>query len=406
VTNRKAFINFLRANWDISASKPVDMPVVPKELIEHCLKVDPKATPKKQRLRRFAPNKREAIKKELAKLLTAGFIKEVYHPECVANPILVLKKNNNEWRMCVDYTDLNKHCTKDPFTLPSIDQVIDSKAGCVLLSFLNCYLGYHQIALKEEEQIKTVFITPFGAYAYTTMSFGLNNAGATYQWSIQLFRCRVILVIARSNRYPDIQPWRVTATGFRHQDTYPLTVRKALRYLCQIFERHLAPTPVRFFPPAIITPVWEARMRSLERRRQEEGPLYQVATYLAALDQLFDEQANLLREQTHRAEQAELAVRLQPIRAAQAEARAAAAVSSEAVAQESLRQARDRRMQEWTRSGTPVPAIGEDHVLLETPVIGWGPLFGNSQAPSENPESSATAVERDGAAQPLANGNP
>jgi hypothetical protein len=78
-----------------------------------------------------------------------------------------------------------------------------------------------------------------------------------------------------------------------------------------------------------------------------------VATYLAALDQLFDKQANLLREQTHRAEQAELAVRLQQIRAAQAEARAAAAVSSEAVAQESLRQARDRRMQEWTQSGTP-----------------------------------------------------
>ena len=105
-----------------------------------------------------------------------------------------------------------------------------------------------------------------------------------------------------------------------------------------------------------------------------------MATYLAFLDQLFDEQANLLREQTHRAEQPELAVRLQQIRAVQAEARAAAVVSSEAVAQESLRQARDRRMQEWARSGTPVPAIGEDHVLLGTPVIGWGPLFGNPRA--------------------------
>jgi hypothetical protein len=162
---------------------------------------------------------------------------------------------------------------------------------------------------------------------------------------------------------------------------------------------------MRFVPPAIRTPVWEARMRSLERRRHEEGPLYQVATYLAALDQLFDEQANLLREQTHRAEQAELAVRLQQIRAAQAEARAAAAVSSEAVAQESLRQVRDRRMQEWTQSGTPVSAIGEDHVLLGTPVIGWGPLFGNTQAPPENPESSAAAVERGAAAQPLTDGN-
>jgi hypothetical protein len=83
-----------------------------------------------------------AIKKELAKLLKAGFIKEVY-PEWLANPILILKKNNNEWRMSVDYTDLNRHCPKDPFALPRIDQVIDSMASCVLLSFLDCYLGYH-----------------------------------------------------------------------------------------------------------------------------------------------------------------------------------------------------------------------------------------------------------------------
>ena len=138
------------------------MPGVPKELIEHALKVDPKATPKKRWLRRFSPYKREAIKKELAKLLAAGFIKEVYHPDWLANPVLVQKKNNNEWRMCVDYTDLNKHCPKDPFGLSRIDQVIDSAAGCVLLSFLDCYSVYHQIALKEEVQIKTAFITPYG----------------------------------------------------------------------------------------------------------------------------------------------------------------------------------------------------------------------------------------------------
>ena len=120
------------------------------------------------------------------KLLAAGFIKEVYHPEWLANPVLILKKNNNEWRMCVDYTNLNKHCLKDPFGLPRIDQVIDSMAGCVLLSFLDCYSGCHQIALKEEDQIKTAFMTPFGAYAYKTMSFGLKNAGATYQRAIQL----------------------------------------------------------------------------------------------------------------------------------------------------------------------------------------------------------------------------
>jgi hypothetical protein len=87
--------------------------------------------------------------------------------------------------MCVDYTDLNKHCPKDPFGLQRIDQVIDSTVGCDLLCFLDYYSGYHQIAIKEEDQEKTVFITLFGAYCYTTMSFGLKNAGATYQRAIQ-----------------------------------------------------------------------------------------------------------------------------------------------------------------------------------------------------------------------------
>jgi hypothetical protein len=161
------------------------MPGAPRELIEHCLNVDPKATPKRQHLRRFADDRRDAIKKELAKLLAAGFIREVFHPEWLAKPVLVRKKNSNEWRMCVDYTDLNKHCPKDPFGLPRIDQVIDSTAGCDLLCFLDCYFGYHQIAIKEEDQEETAFITPFGAYCYTTMSFGLKNTGATYQRAIQ-----------------------------------------------------------------------------------------------------------------------------------------------------------------------------------------------------------------------------
>jgi hypothetical protein len=100
--------------------------------------VNTKAIPKKQRLRRFTPDKREAIKKEIAKLLAAGFIKEVSHPEWLANSILVKKKNNNEWRMSIDYTDLSKHYLKDPFGLPHIDQVINSTAGRVLRCSLDC----------------------------------------------------------------------------------------------------------------------------------------------------------------------------------------------------------------------------------------------------------------------------
>jgi hypothetical protein len=102
----------------------------------------------------------------------------------LANPVLVHKKNN-EWRICVDHTDLNKHCPKDPFGLPRIDEVVDSTAGCELLSFLDCYSGYQQIALNKDDQIKTSFITSFDAYCYTTMLFRLKNVGATYQRAIQ-----------------------------------------------------------------------------------------------------------------------------------------------------------------------------------------------------------------------------
>jgi len=108
----------------------------------------------------------------------------MYHPNWLANLELV-RKNNNEWRMCIDYTDLNTHCPKDPFSLPHIDEVVDSTAGYEHLSFLDCYSGYHQISLKADDQIKSSFMTPFRAYCYTTMSFGLKNARATYRHAIQ-----------------------------------------------------------------------------------------------------------------------------------------------------------------------------------------------------------------------------
>ena len=162
------------------------MPGVPRKEAEHSLDLDTKVRPVKQRLRRFAQDRKEAIRVEITWLLAAGFIREVTHPDWLANLVLV-KKKNGEWRMCVDYTDLNKHCPKDLFPLSRIDQVVDSTAGCILLSFFDCYSGYHQIALKESDQEKTSFITPFGAYCYNTMMFGLKNAGATYQKVIQ--RC-------------------------------------------------------------------------------------------------------------------------------------------------------------------------------------------------------------------------
>src|SRR5881394_218206 len=162
------------------------MPGVPREVIEHCLNVKEGAKPVKQRLHRFTQDRKEAIRDELMMLTAANFIREVYHPDRLANPVLV-KKKNGKWHMCVDYTDLNKACPKVPFGLPLIDQVVDSTVGCELLCFLDAYSGYHQVSLAESDCIKTSFITPFGAYCYITMPFDLKNAGATYQRAMQ--RC-------------------------------------------------------------------------------------------------------------------------------------------------------------------------------------------------------------------------
>ena len=141
---------------------------------EHTLDVRAGSRPMKQRLRRFDEEKRRAIGEEVQKLLAAGFIKEVSHPGWLANHVLV-KKKNGKWRMCVDYTGLNKACPKVPFSLPRIDQIIDSTAGCETLSFLDAYSGYHQIKMKESDQLATSFITPFRSFCYVTMSFGLKT---------------------------------------------------------------------------------------------------------------------------------------------------------------------------------------------------------------------------------------
>jgi hypothetical protein len=86
--------------------------------------------------------------------------------------------------MCIDYTDLNKHCLKDPFPLPRIDLVVDSTASSFLLCFLDCYSGYHQISLHPADEDKKTFITPHDIYCYKVMTFGVKNAEETYQKAI------------------------------------------------------------------------------------------------------------------------------------------------------------------------------------------------------------------------------
>jgi hypothetical protein len=99
--------------------------------------------------------------------------------------VLVKKKTTGKWRMCVDFTDLNRACPKDSFPLPRIDLLVDSTSGHELLTFMDAFSGYNQIHMDEINQEKTSFITDRGLYCYKMMPFGLKNAGATYEVSQQ-----------------------------------------------------------------------------------------------------------------------------------------------------------------------------------------------------------------------------
>ena len=116
----------------------------------------------------------------MAKLKHAGAIKKVFYPEWLANT-MVVKKKSGKSRVCVDFTDQNKACPKDPFPMPRIDQLVDAMAGHPRMSFLDVFQGYHQIPLALEDQEKTAFGTPTGNYHYKVMPFGLKNVGSTYQ---------------------------------------------------------------------------------------------------------------------------------------------------------------------------------------------------------------------------------
>ena len=171
---------FLRQNRDIFAWKQADMGGIDPVIITHKLNTNPSFKPVKQKRRSFAPERQKAINEEVGKLLQAGAIREVEYPEWLANVVLV-KKANGKWRLCIDFTDINKACPKDSLPLPRIDLIVDATSGHELLSFMDAFSGYNQIIMDPNDQEKTSFVTAQGTYCYRVMPFGLKNAGATYQ---------------------------------------------------------------------------------------------------------------------------------------------------------------------------------------------------------------------------------
>ena len=155
-------------------------PGVNPEFICHHLNVNPLIVPKKQPPRCPSKEHVEAVRVEVIRLKQARAIKEVFYPEWLANTVVV-KKKSGKWRVCVDFTDLNKACPNDPFPMPKIDQLVDATVGHPRMSFMDAFQGYHQIPLALDDQEKTAFVTPIENYHYKVMPFGLKNARSTYQ---------------------------------------------------------------------------------------------------------------------------------------------------------------------------------------------------------------------------------
>ena len=168
-------IKFLKQNIDIFAWNTYEALGVDPEFICHHLNVNPLIAPKKQPPRRLSKEHAEAVRDEVARLKQARAIKEVFYPEWLANTVVV-KKKSGKWRVCVDFTDLNKACPKDPFLILKIDQLVDATVGHPQMSFLDAFQGYHQISMALDNQEKMAFVTSIGNYHYKVMSFGLKNA--------------------------------------------------------------------------------------------------------------------------------------------------------------------------------------------------------------------------------------
>ena len=131
--------------WNACEASGVD-----PDFICHHLNVNPTILPRKQPTQRLSKEHSNAVKEEVNKLKQAGAIKEIFYPEWLANTVVV-KKKNGKWQVCVDFTDLNKACPKDPFPMSWIDQLVDATIGYHRMNFLDAFQGYHQIPLASDD---------------------------------------------------------------------------------------------------------------------------------------------------------------------------------------------------------------------------------------------------------------
>ena len=178
----------LREFVDCFAWNFTELPGLSRDLVEHRLPIKSGFRPHKQPLRRFNPSIYDRIKDEIDWLLKARFIRPCRYAEWISNIVPVEKKNTDKIRVCIDFRDLNKATPKDEYPMPIADMLITDAFGHKVISFLDGNAGYNQIFMAEEDMFKTAFRCPgfVGLFEWTVMTFGLKNAGATYQRAMNM----------------------------------------------------------------------------------------------------------------------------------------------------------------------------------------------------------------------------
>ena len=190
-------IALLKEYVDCFAWSYTEMPGLSRDLVEHRLPIKKGFRPYKQPSRRFNSAINDRIKEEINRLLQAEFIHPCRYTEWVSNIVPVEKKDTGKIRVCIDFRDLNRATPKDEYPMPIADMLINDASGHKVISSLDGNAGYNQIFMAEEDTSKTAFICPgfVGLFEWIVMTFGLKNAGATYQRVMNLIFHDLIGVI-------------------------------------------------------------------------------------------------------------------------------------------------------------------------------------------------------------------
>jgi hypothetical protein len=159
-----------------------------KELVEHRLPIKSGFRPYKQPTRKFNLIIYDRVKEEVEQLLDAGFIRPCRYAKWVSNTVLVKKKNTSKIQVCIDFHNLNKVTPKDEYPMPIADMLINNASRHRVISFLDGNAGYNQIFMVKVDMSKTAFhcLSFINLFEWVVMTFGLKNAGTTYQRAMNL----------------------------------------------------------------------------------------------------------------------------------------------------------------------------------------------------------------------------